>query len=186
MSIAERQELANRVKALDGLMADILNAEGPLVPGPLREGFRTALTQLHEDGAFQQVIEALRVNEEGGEHVVRLEAALKRVGLLGESLRLKLAVIGWAEDRAYGAWRHALVAGPPTGPDMEDDPNFNAADPPDDPDPHRRILWRRTRKLLAKLLKTIDDFFESLISAIPSVGEAILEIKKALESVLDR
>ncbi|MFJ6722232.1 hypothetical protein [Streptomyces sp. NPDC091259] len=185
MSVAERQQLAHRVKMLSELMGDIISEEGPLVPEPLREGFRTALTQLHRRGAFREVTDALRLYEDG-EPVEQLEAALDRVGLLGQSLELKLGVIEWSADRAYGAWRRAREAGLPVGPDMDDDPAFNAADPPEDPDPQRRVLWRRARKLLAKLLKIIDDFFESLISAIPSVGEAILEIKKALESVLDR
>ncbi|MET9695204.1 hypothetical protein ABZY81_43750 [Streptomyces sp. NPDC006514] len=185
MSIADRQELANRVEVLSGLMHDIVNEEAPLVPEPLREGFRTALTQLDERGAFREVTNALRLNE-GGARVEQLETALNRVGLLGQSLQLKLRVVDWSAARAYGAWELAREAGPPAGPDLDDDPTFNAANPPDDPDPQRRALWRRARKQLAKLLKTIDDFFESLISAIPSVGEAILEIKKALESVLDR
>ncbi|MFD9258904.1 hypothetical protein [Streptomyces sp. NPDC059538] len=166
-------------------MYDIVKDQGPLVPEPLREGFQTALMQLDERGAYSEVTNALRLNE-GGERVQQLEAGLNRVGLLGQSLQLKLRVVDWAAAHAYGAWELAREAGPPTGPDLDDDPTFNVTNPPDDPDPQRRALWRRARKQRAKLLKTIDDFFESLISAIPTVGEAILEIKKALEAVLDR
>ncbi|MCX5061698.1 hypothetical protein OOK12_32605 [Streptomyces sp. NBC_00452] len=168
-------------------MHDIVNEEGPLVPESLRAGFRTALTQLDESDAFGEVTNALRTDEDGA-GVEQLEADLNRVGLLGQSLELKLEVVDWSFARANGAWDLARRAGPPEGPDLDDDPSFNAADPREDPDPQRRVLWRRARKLLTKLLGTIDDFFESLISAIPipGVGEAIGEIKKALESVLDR
>ncbi|MEU5239764.1 hypothetical protein ACH4UR_25075 [Streptomyces lydicus] len=186
MSREERREVRNRVNALRELMHGIVNEEGPLVPEPLRGRFRSALMELDRRDAFEEMIEALRPEEESGERVERLEAALRHVGLLGQQLELKLAVIDWAQERAYGAWSRAREAGLPEVVDPEDDANFDASDPPEAPDQGRRALWRRARKLLAKLLKIIDDFFSSLISAIPNVGELILELKQALESVLDR
>ncbi|MGA5558864.1 hypothetical protein [Streptomyces lavendulocolor] len=187
MSIEERREISSRVLALRELMHGIVNDEGPLVPEPLREGFRSALDELDRRGAFDQVIKALRPEEESDdEPVARLEGALQRVGLLGRQLELKLAVIDWSAERAYGAWQRAREVGLPEVADPEDDASFDASNPPEVPDRERRALWRRARKLLAKLLKIIDDFFSSLISAIPNVGELILELKEALESVLDR
>ncbi|MEV4505388.1 hypothetical protein [Streptomyces klenkii] len=167
-------------------MHDIVSDSGPLIPEDLRASFQAEFEDLEKRGAFEEVIEALRPDEEAGEHVEKLEASLRRVGLIGAQLSLKLSVIDWAEERALSAFQRAKDAGPPEVLDPEDSADFDAANPPEAGDPARRSLWRRARKLLAKLLKAIDDVFESLISAIPHVGELILEFKKALESALDR
>ena len=144
------------------------------------------MRELDQREAFEKVIGALRPEEDASERVEELEASLNRVGLLGPQLQLKFNVLNWSTERATGAWQRARVAGLPRALDPEDEATFDAARPPEDPDPERLPFWRRARKLLAKLLKVIDDFFGSLISAIPNVGEMITEVKQALESVLDR
>ncbi|MFD4244047.1 hypothetical protein ACFWP3_20970 [Streptomyces sp. NPDC058525] len=178
MSVEERQAIAGRVMALRELMYEVVDSRSPLVPEPLRPGFQAALRDLDDRRAFEEVVAALQPPD--------IEEALDRVGLLGQQLALKLTVIDWAWDRADGAWRLAQQAGSPEEPEAEDAAAFDAADPPGESDPGRRARWRRARKLLAKVLKIIDDLFASLIKAIPGVGEPIVEAKQALESVLDR
>ncbi|MEU3283312.1 hypothetical protein [Streptomyces antibioticus] len=174
MSREERQRIANSVRDLRDLMYEIVD-EALLVPAPLRGTFRSALTDLDDRGAFEEVINALHSEEETGRDVATIEGALDSVGLLGRQLELKLAVIDWANARARASWEQARQTGLPGTLEPDGDAEEGGS------------LWQRARKLLAKLLETIDNFFASLIKALAgNIGEIILENKKALESVLDR
>lgn len=188
MSREERQ-LINELVAvhLREVMQRIVTQGPPLIPEALQGGFQFAVAELDRREAFVEVTEALLLEgEEDSERVRNLEASLNRVGLLGPQLALKLSVISWADERARLAFQRAVDLEPPDVLDPEDDSSFDPANPPEAGDHERRAVWRRARKLLAKLLKTIDDLLGSLISAIPHVGELITEVKQALESVLDR
>ncbi|MEU9131815.1 hypothetical protein AB0D08_27510 [Kitasatospora sp. NPDC048540] len=201
MSLADRNRLAEGILPLRQLLLNIVNDPNlfPANGQHLRSQFRTALDQLDAVGAFPEVIEALRLNDASSPRALVLDAALEQVGLTGQQLELKLEVVNWTRTRAFRAWDIALQRSPGVeseddtgfdesqlGPDPEDDPDYDAGDHPDGSDPARHYRWRRARKLLAKLLKAIDDIFGSFISAIPNVGELIIEIKGALESLLDR
>lgn len=186
MSSDERRHISRWVEYLRTVMYDIVDEPSPLIPEPLRPGLLSAVEELDQRDAFTEVIEALRLNEEAGERVQKLEASLNRVGLLGPQLELKSSVMDLSAQRAMAALSRARNLGPPDVLDPEDAVDFDPANPPETVDQDRWAVWRRARKLLAKLLKTVDDFLGSLISAIPSIGELITEVKQALESVLDR
>ncbi|WP_432038672.1 hypothetical protein [Streptomyces cucumeris] len=188
MSREERQQINEWVAVrLREVMQGIVTQGSPLIPEALQDRFQFAVDELDRRRAFVEVTEALRLDEEeASERVWNLEASLDRVGLLGPQLALKLSVIAWADERARLAFERAGDLGSPDVLDPEDDSSFDPANPPEAGDDERRAVWRRARKLLAKLLKAIDDLLGSLISAIPHVGELITEVKQALESVLDR
>ncbi|MFF4410716.1 hypothetical protein [Streptomyces sp. NPDC001404] len=191
MSREDRELIGKAVTELNELMHRIVSKERPLIPESLRGDFSAALQELDQRQAFDEVMQALLLEEgtadeeAATEREERLEESLNRVGLLGQQLTLKKNVYIWARDPALSALQHAEVAGWPEGAEPDDNAEVDASTPSKEPDP-KWLLWKRARKLLVKLLKIIDDFFKSLIRAIHGVGELILEVKQAMEAVLDR